>query len=77
MVNPLQVLPDGTIISGHQRVRAAKLLGWSHIEAVVRHLPVVVDQQSLRLGTNGQRDHQVLAIAAPGTPTRKPRVDEP
>ena len=35
--NPIQILPDGTIITGHQRVRAAKLLGWTHIDAVVRH----------------------------------------
>ena len=34
---PIQVLPDGTIASGHQRVRAAKLLGWTHIDAIVRH----------------------------------------
>jgi ParB family chromosome partitioning protein len=33
---PVEVLPDGTVIAGHQRVRAARLLGWSEVEVVVR-----------------------------------------
>ncbi|MFO0822519.1 MAG: ParB N-terminal domain-containing protein [Gemmataceae bacterium] len=35
--HPIECLPDGTIISGHQRVRAAKLLGWKEIDVIVRH----------------------------------------
>lgn len=34
--HPIEVLPDGTIVAGHQRVRAAKLLGWEKIDVVVR-----------------------------------------
>src|SRR5262245_10706578 len=34
--DPILILPNGTIICGHQRVRAARLLGWLEIEAVVR-----------------------------------------
>ena len=34
---PVEVLPDGTIITGHQRVRAARKLGWKEIAVVVRH----------------------------------------
>ena len=34
---PVEVLPDGTIITGHQRARAAKLLGWTEIAVNVRH----------------------------------------
>ena len=34
---PIEILPDGTIIAGHQRVRAARHLGWTSIRAVVRH----------------------------------------
>jgi ParB-like chromosome segregation protein Spo0J len=34
---PVEILPDGIIISGHQRVRAAHLLGWAEIDVVVRH----------------------------------------
>lgn len=30
-------LPDGTIIRGHRRVAAARLLGWEMIDAVVRY----------------------------------------
>jgi ParB family chromosome partitioning protein len=33
----IEILPDGTIISGHQRVRAARTLGWKVIEVIVRH----------------------------------------
>lgn len=35
--DPVHVTPDGTVIAGHQRVRAAKLLGWTEIDVVVRH----------------------------------------
>src|SRR5215510_5112745 len=34
---PIEILPDGTIIMGHQRVRAARLLGWERIDAVIRY----------------------------------------
>jgi ParB family chromosome partitioning protein len=34
--NPVEILPDGTIICGHNRVRAAKLLGWETIAVIVR-----------------------------------------
>jgi ParB/RepB/Spo0J family partition protein len=33
---PVEVLPDGTIVCGHQRVRAARMLGWDEIDVVVR-----------------------------------------
>lgn len=33
----IDILPDGTIICGHQRVKAAKLLRWKMIEVRVRH----------------------------------------
>lgn len=36
--HPVEILPDGTIIAGHQRVRAAsEHLGWTQIEVIVRH----------------------------------------
>jgi ParB family chromosome partitioning protein len=34
--HPVEILSDGTVITGHQRVRAAKLLGWKEIEVVIR-----------------------------------------
>jgi ParB/RepB/Spo0J family partition protein len=37
MQHAVEVLPDGTIVAGHQRVRAAKLLGWTEIDVIVRH----------------------------------------
>jgi ParB/RepB/Spo0J family partition protein len=33
---PVEIRSDGTIIAGHQRVRAARLLGWKEIDVVVR-----------------------------------------
>ena len=35
--DPIEILPDGTIIDGHQRHRAAEKLGWSELDAVVRN----------------------------------------
>ena len=35
--DPVEILPDGTVVAGHQRVRAAKLLGWAEVNVVVRH----------------------------------------
>lgn len=35
--DPVEITPDGTVVAGHQRVRAAKRLGWKEIEVVVRH----------------------------------------
>src|SRR3954463_1532739 len=34
--SPPEVLPDGTIVNGHQRVRAFRLLGLAEIPVVVR-----------------------------------------
>src|SRR4051812_6738101 len=34
---PVEALPDGTLLAGHQRLRAARLLGWDKIEVRVRH----------------------------------------
>lgn len=34
---PVEIMPDGTIICGHQRVRAARRLGWQEIDVIVRH----------------------------------------
>jgi ParB/RepB/Spo0J family partition protein len=33
---PIEITPDGVIITGHQRVRAAKRLGWTTIDVVIR-----------------------------------------
>lgn len=33
---PIEILRDGTIVAGHQRVKAAKKLGWTEIEVVIR-----------------------------------------
>ncbi len=33
----IEITPDGTVIAGHQRVRAAKRLNWTEINVIVRH----------------------------------------
>jgi ParB/RepB/Spo0J family partition protein len=35
--HPVEILPDGTIVAGHQRVAAARRLGWREIDVIVRH----------------------------------------
>jgi ParB/RepB/Spo0J family partition protein len=34
--HPIEILPEGTIIAGHQRFRAAQRLGWEEIDVIVR-----------------------------------------
>jgi ParB/RepB/Spo0J family partition protein len=34
---PIEILPDGTIICGHKRAQAAKLLGWAEIAVWIRN----------------------------------------
>jgi ParB family chromosome partitioning protein len=34
--HPVEILPNGTILAGHKRIAAAKLLGWTEIEVWVR-----------------------------------------
>jgi ParB family transcriptional regulator, chromosome partitioning protein len=34
---PVEITSSGVIISGHQRVRAARWLGWKEVDVVVRH----------------------------------------
>lgn len=34
---PLEILPDGTIVCGHQRTLAAKFLKWEEIDVWVNH----------------------------------------
>jgi ParB family transcriptional regulator, chromosome partitioning protein len=35
-LNPVEILPDGTVLSGHECIAAFRLLGWSHIDVWVR-----------------------------------------
>ncbi len=37
LLQPIEILPNGEIIDGHQRVRAAVELGWTEIACIVRH----------------------------------------
>lgn len=34
--HPIEILPDGTVVAGHQRLRAVKILGWTEVDVVVR-----------------------------------------
>lgn len=34
---PIEVLPDGTILAGHQRLRAVQKLGYEKVSVIVRH----------------------------------------
>lgn len=35
-LQPIEILPDGTIIKGHQRYLVALMLGWTEIDVIVR-----------------------------------------
>lgn len=35
--HPIEILPDGVIICGHQRRRAVARLGWETVPVIVRH----------------------------------------
>jgi ParB family chromosome partitioning protein len=35
--DPIHILPDGTVVAGHQRVRAARLLGLDEVHVIVRN----------------------------------------
>ena len=35
--HPIEILPDGTVVAGHQRARAAARLGWKDVAVVVLH----------------------------------------
>ena len=64
---PIHCCPDGTIIRGHRRVKAARLLGWSQIDAIVRRevddplAPDVVDELVLDNLMRRQLDDLALA----------------
>ncbi len=36
MKDAIEILPDGVVVSGHQRLRAARRLGWTHVPVVIR-----------------------------------------
>src|SRR5690349_3061937 len=36
-LSPVEILPNGTIIAGHNRIAAARLLGWKEVSVWVRH----------------------------------------
>jgi ParB family chromosome partitioning protein len=44
LITPIEIMPEGMIICGHQRVQAARQLEWTEIEVVVRH--DLVDQDA-------------------------------
>ena len=37
LLQPIEVLPSGTVIAGHQRLRAVTLLGWDKVDCWLRH----------------------------------------
>jgi len=65
--NPIEILPAGTVIDGHQRLRAAKKLGWTEVEVRVRHdlaaaKDEAVEQYMIEVNLH-RRQMGVLAIA--------------
>jgi ParB/RepB/Spo0J family partition protein len=36
LLQPVEILPDGTVVCGHKRLAAVRLLGWTHIDVWIR-----------------------------------------
>jgi hypothetical protein len=67
LLQAVEILPDGTIICGHQRVRAAALLDWSEITVWVRddlaeEGPAAVERRLIEDNSN-RRQLDPLAVA--------------
>jgi ParB-like chromosome segregation protein Spo0J len=84
--NPAEILPDGTIVCGHQRRRAAELNGWEEIDVWVNHELAAQGEQAVEqrliedniVGRKLDRLDQVrcyrrLVEMAPDTPTEQRR----
>jgi ParB/RepB/Spo0J family partition protein len=54
---PIRMLPDGTILCGHQRVRAARQLGWTTIDAIVVNVESEAEAEHLMIMDNIHRRH--------------------
>jgi ParB/RepB/Spo0J family partition protein len=61
--HPIEMLADDTIVCGHQRVRAARFLGWEYIDAVVRQ--DVADQGPDAVEAHMIRDNMVRRQLGP------------
>jgi ParB-like chromosome segregation protein Spo0J len=83
---PLEILPDGTIVCGHQRKRAAELNGWDEIDVWVNHElakqgPLAVEQRLIEDNLVGRkldrldqvRCYRRLVEMAPDTPAEQRR----
>lgn len=59
---PLEILPDGTVICGHSRLKALKVLGWTEVDVIVRHdLEILGQREVLNLLVNDNRNRRQLS----------------
>lgn len=65
IIHPLLVTPDGTVISGHRRLDAARRLGLSEVPVLVRPIGDPLEVEELVIEANRQRE-----------PTNEQRVRE-
>jgi ParB/RepB/Spo0J family partition protein len=65
-LTPIEILPDNTIIAGHKRTTAARLLGWTEVRVWVRedlaHDPVAVERRLIEDNLN-RRQLGPIALA--------------
>jgi len=65
--DPIEIIPDGTIIDGHQRRRAAEKLGWEEVDVIVREDladagDAAVEEHMISVNLN-RRQMDILAVA--------------
>lgn len=65
---PVEITPDDIIIAGHQRVRAAELLGWTEIDVIVREDLVLQGEAAVERRFLEDNDRRQL------TPLQKARL---
>jgi hypothetical protein len=65
---PIEILPDGTIVDGHQRLRAAEYLKWTTIKVRVRHdlasRKCAAERRMLQANRNRRQLHQLDQVRA-------------
>jgi ParB/RepB/Spo0J family partition protein len=62
LISPIEALPDGTVLDGHQRLRALTRLGWSEVPVLVREDLADDPMAAERRAIDANRDRRQLGV---------------